>query len=77
MNRSRLVLAAAIIPFLYVIVGCSSKDDTSSAFCPTALCPQGTQCNEQTRSCEALPKFCPTALCPPGTQCNEQARRCE
>ncbi|MBA2591883.1 MAG: hypothetical protein H0U97_06310 [Gammaproteobacteria bacterium] len=41
MNHSRLVLGAAIIPFLYAIAGCSSKDDTSSAFCPTALCPRG------------------------------------
>ncbi|MGH8468874.1 MAG: hypothetical protein ACREVY_07825 [Gammaproteobacteria bacterium] len=77
MNHPRLALGAAIIPFLYLIAGCASEDDTSSAFCPTALCAPGTQCNEETRSCEKLPEFCPTALCPPGTQCNEQARRCE
>lgn len=87
MHRSYLALSAAVVPYFWLIAGCSSDYSTSSqkpeiapsswSFCPTELCGPGTQCNEAKRSCEPLPPFCPTALCKPGTECNEQARRCE
>ncbi len=50
--------------------------DAAQPFCPRALCPVGTTCDEATRSCVPDQLFCPTARCPAGTTCDEATRSC-